>query len=154
MWRALQLLMPTDRARVIVVEDEAAILHMMKQVLLREGYSVQIATCLADAATLFELEPADVLVVDKNLGGSTGFDVILKLRERYPDLPAIMITAYPEPLLPRAVRIQGYLAKPFARLAELTDSVRRVLQLHEGLVAVGLAKPRPLPAAQLRRAAG
>lgn len=143
-----------DRARVMLVDDEEAILHMMKQVLLREGYDVQVATCLEDAATLFDLQPTDVLVVDKNLPGATGFEVIVKLRERYPELPAILITAYPEPVLPRTVKIQGYLAKPFSRLAELTDSVRSVLRIQAGLVDVGLARPRPPPLSELRKAAG
>ena len=141
--------MDSDRARVLVVDDEESIVHMIKQVLLREGYSVQVATSLADAQTLFDLEPVDLLVVDKNLQGATGFDVILTLRERYPDLPAILITAYPEPVLSRSVKIQGYLAKPFATLAELTDSVRRVLRIQAELIAVGLARPRPPRASRL-----
>ena len=54
-----------------------------------------------------------------------------RMRKVDPDLPVILMTASPEPLLAQTVRLQGYLAKPFRNLKQITDTVRRVLELSE-----------------------
>jgi CheY-like chemotaxis protein len=126
-----------------VVDDDESALLLIKQVLVNAGYLVRIATNDDDAVTLFQVEPADLLLIDKNLPGTSGFNVITRLRSLYPDLPAIVVTAHPEPVLSGVTKIQGYLAKPFERLSVLTDTVANVLSLRSRLIKVGLAKGPP-----------
>jgi CheY-like chemotaxis protein len=129
-------------ARVLVVDDDASVLLLAKVLLSRAGHTVVTAASLPDAEAVFLGEPCAIVVTDKNLPGATGFDVIERLRRHAPDLPAILMTAYPEPLLGTRTRLQGYLAKPFERASLLVESVERVL-------AFETEKRRPPP---LRRA--
>ncbi|GMU60556.1 MAG: hypothetical protein AMXMBFR34_23190 [Myxococcaceae bacterium] len=118
-------------ARILVVDDEASVLSLAKVVLSRAGHTVLTAATLPDAEAVFLGEPCDLVVTDKNLPGATGFDVIEKLRHHRPLLPAILMSAYPEPLLGVPTRIQGYLAKPFERASLLVEAVERVLSFEE-----------------------
>ncbi len=139
------------RARILVVDDDPSIVQLLRRVLQRAGYAARGASTLEDAVALFELEPCDLLLVDKNMPGVTGFQVITRLRALYPDLPAIMVTAHPEPVLIPGVKIQGYLAKPFERLGVVEEHVERVLAVSRRMIELGLAKaphvePAPEPA--------
>lgn len=129
------------RGRVLVVDDDSSVLYLLRQVLQRAGYAVRVAATLKDAVALFQLEPCDLAIVDKNMPGVTGFEVIARLRELYPDLPVIMVTAYPEPVLIPGIKIQGYLAKPFERIAIVPEHVEKVLALSRKMIELGLARP-------------
>ena len=52
-----------------------------------------------------------------------GFELVRRIRARFPNLPVIIITAAPEPFAPLHERIDGYLAKPFRSLSALRESV-------------------------------
>lgn len=114
-------------ARILVVDDDASVISLAKVLLSRAGHTVATAASLPDAEAVFLGEPCALVVTDKNLPGATGFDVIERLRQHAPDLPAILMTAYPEPLLGTRTPIQGYLAKPFERASLLAEAVERVL---------------------------
>jgi CheY-like chemotaxis protein len=118
-------------SRILVVDDESSVLEIFKRVLSREGHRVH--ACLSPAEALGEFARADfdLLVVDKNLPGFSGYDLLATLRKVDPDLPAILMTACPEPLLSRTAKLQGYLAKPFKNLKQISDTVRRVLELSD-----------------------
>jgi len=131
------------QARILVVDDDEGARRLIEMVLLRAGYAVRVAGDDEQALRIFSAEPAELLVIDKNLPGATGFDVITQLRAIYPDLPAIVITAFPEPVLFRVPKIQGYLAKPFERLSILTETVAGVLTQRSRLIEAGLARPPP-----------
>lgn len=114
-------------ARILVVDDDASVLNLVKLVLGRAGHEVLTAASLPDAEAVFLGAPCALVLTDKNLPGATGYDVIERLRRHLPELPAILMTAYPEPLLTSRPRLQGYLAKPFERASLLVESVERVL---------------------------
>lgn len=117
--------------RILVVDDEPSVLEMLKRVLSREGHRVHVCLSPAEALGEFARADFDLLVVDKNLPGFDGYDLLAALRKVDPDLPAILMTASPEPHVARAVRLQGYLPKPFRNLKQVRDTVRRVLELSE-----------------------
>jgi len=117
--------------RILVVDDEASVLEIFKRVLARQGHRVHACLSPDEAIGEFARANFDLLVVDKNLPSMNGFDLLAELRKVDPDLPVILMTASPEPLLAQTVRLQGYLAKPFRNLKQITDTVRRVLELSE-----------------------
>jgi len=131
-------------ARLLVVDDDASVLNLVKVVLGRAGHVVVTAGSLPDAEAVFLGEPCALVLTDKNLPGASGFDVIEKLRQHAPGLPAILMTAHPEPLLAVRTKLQGYLGKPFERASLLLEAVERVL-------AFEAEKRRPPP---LRRTLG
>lgn len=130
-------------ARILVVDDDPSVLQLMRVVLKRAGWSVRTATTPEEAMHLFRTEPCELLVTDKNMPGITGFELIASMREIYPDLPAIVVTAFADPASAPSVKIQGYLSKPFESVNLIADQVQKVLSVTERRIELGLAKPPP-----------
>ena len=86
------------RKMVLIVDDDPAVLNSLKFSLDIEGYEVAAFTNPRDF--LLAAPPADAcLVIDQNLPGMSGLDVVGELRRRGVDMAAVLITSYPPPLL-------------------------------------------------------
>jgi CheY-like chemotaxis protein len=116
-------------ARILVVDDEPSVLELFRRVLSRDGHRVHVAASSEEAVSEFSRADFDLLVVDKSMPGTDGFDLLDSLRAMDPDLPAIMVTASPDPFATRRVRLQGYLPKPFQSLKQVSVTVQRVLEM-------------------------
>jgi two-component system, LuxR family, response regulator FixJ len=87
--------LPTPRPVIIVVDDDRAVRNSLKFSLELEGFSVHAYGCGGDllgSATAFA---GACLVVDQNMPGMTGLDLIARLRARNVSTPAILITTHP-----------------------------------------------------------
>ncbi len=120
-------------ARILVVDDDAAIRTVVGEALRREGYQVQAVGSLAAQAQALEKFVPDLLITDVILPDGNGLDVVPDILVKYPDLPIIVLSALNT--LTTAVRAteQGafdYLPKPFD-LDALTQAVR------SGLARIG-----------------
>ncbi len=128
--------------RVLLVDDEPSIRLTMGEFLKRAGYSVLIAQDY-DSAAVHKAEDLDVAVVDINLPGKSGIQLLQKLCDGDAYVPVIMITGEPNlSVIPEIVRAGAYdfIAKPIvkdvllkavARAAEkkrLTDEKRMLEQ--------------------------
>ena len=128
--------------RVLLVDDEPSIRLTMAEFLKRAGYAVSTAADFESAAQL-ESAGIDVAVVDINLPGRSGVELLEVLNSRDPYVPVIMITGEPNlSVIPEIVRAGAYdfIAKPVVkdvllkavgRAAEkkrLTDEKRRLEQ--------------------------
>ena len=85
---------PAPPARVLLVEDHTDARECLKRVLCHHGYSVYAA---ADARTALEMSMAhefDLLVSDIGLPDFDGWQLLRMLRERWPHLQAIALSAY------------------------------------------------------------
>jgi len=126
--------------KVLVVDDEPSIRLTMGEFLKRAGYSVLTAADY-DSALVHEPEDLDVAVIDINLPGKNGVQLLQKLGSAETYIPVIMITGEPNlSVLPEIVRAGAYdfIAKPITkdmllgvvgRAAEkkrLTDEKRRL----------------------------
>ena len=102
--------------RVLVADDEASVRDLLIRVLGNAGHEV-VAVETGEAALLkLARERFDILVVDKNLPGMDGLDVMRLVRSHHPHLRAIMITAYPTPAseqLAKALGVHSFVVKPF-----------------------------------------
>ena len=78
--------------RVLLVEDDARIRHMLRLALIDEGYEVSEAASGEDALAQLAEKPADVVLLDLMLPGADGFEVCRTLR-RTSDIPVIMVSA-------------------------------------------------------------
>ena len=127
---------------VLLVDDEPSIRLTMGEFLKRAGYSVLIAADY-DSAVAHNAEDLDVAVIDINLPGKSGIQLLQKLRDDKVYVPVIMITGEPNlSVIPEIVRAGAYdfIAKPIikdvllnavARATEnkrLTDEKRRLEQ--------------------------
>ena len=82
-------------AVMIVVDDDCAVRNSLKFSLEGEGFAVRAYASGADLLNSVNSPDCDRLVIDQNLPGITGLDLIAKLRQRRILTPAILITSHP-----------------------------------------------------------
>ena len=80
--------------RVLIVDDEPSIRHMLKQVFEDEGYEVQAAGAALEALEKLQDAPVHVAIVDLLLPGVNGLELAEAIRMLDPGTPVILITAY------------------------------------------------------------
>jgi CheY-like chemotaxis protein len=95
---------------VAVVEDDPAMADNLSEVLRGRGFSCVTARTVLEADRLSMVRPFAALV-DVRLPGGPDGEALRKLRDRFPDMPLFIITAYPELVSNPAVA--GIFAKPF-----------------------------------------
>jgi DNA-binding response OmpR family regulator len=116
--------------RILIVDDEPAIVQGLEDNLRFEGYETLIATGGDEGLAKALGEAPDLVLLDVAMPGRSGWDVCRELRQRGVDVPIIMLTARGE----EADRVRGlelgaddYVTKPFS-LRELLARVRAVLR--------------------------
>ena len=117
-------MVPDRRGSVIVVDDEPQVRRLLTRMLGEEGFAVTPAGCGTEALSLL-VDRADIVVLDMRLPDISGPDVARQAWRRWPDLPILFISAYPEPALRDAASeelVQDFLCKPFTR-DQLVDAV-------------------------------
>jgi DNA-binding NtrC family response regulator len=119
------------RYRVLVVEDEALMRSIIMDLMRGEGYEVVEAPSGEVAWQIFEKEKIDLAILDLNLsGGSSGLDVLKKMRDVDSEVMAIIVTAYASVESAVQALQQGaydYITKPFAN-DHLKNQVRHALE--------------------------
>lgn len=79
---------------ILVIDDEQHIRKLYSEYLTREGYQIDTATGYDEALQLLQQKSYDLILLDVELGETSGLDVLKKLKEIYPDTPIILNTAY------------------------------------------------------------
>ena len=116
--------------RAFVVDDHTIFRSGLKRLLLDES-DVRItgeARSGADAIDALRAEPFDLVLLDINLEGRSGLEVLATLRREFPSLPVLMLSMYPEEqyaLVAMRAGASGYVAKD-AEPAELIAAIRSV----------------------------
>ncbi len=84
--------------KLLVVDDDIEIIEILKSRLSREGYSVAVAFSGEEALEQLKLIDPDVILLDLNLPGLNGFDVLKEIREKHDDKwrPVIIVSAKSE----------------------------------------------------------
>ena len=114
---------------ILVVDDDPDMRRLLSDFLLRRGYHVLEASNGKDAMFLAESDRIDVAILDKEMPGMNGLDVLSSMRQRCPALPIIFITAFGGREVAEESRRRGawfYIEKPF-RVAMVVDTVQAVL---------------------------
>lgn len=84
----------TLQPHVLVVDDEAAILHMISLCLKQANFRVMTACTAAEAGDLIVSHEFDVIITDVMLPGEDGLKFLASVHERFADLPVIVMTGY------------------------------------------------------------
>jgi len=118
-------------SKILIVDDDANMLSMLRRTLGFEGYQVTIASDGESAVRSADIELPDLLVIDLMLPGMNGLDLCRHVRARCPeDLPVLMLTArgsVPDRVAGLDAGADDYLAKPFA-VDELLARIRALLR--------------------------
>jgi putative nucleotidyltransferase with HDIG domain len=121
--------MPTER--ILVVDDEEAIRDIVCSMLNAAGYQTrQASSGLKALEILGTNEEFELLVSDLMMADLDGIGLLEKIKQQYPDMPAIMVTAVHDVSVALAAIRNGaydYLLKPFER-EQLLATVRRALE--------------------------
>lgn len=115
--------------RVLVVDDEAPIVELVRGYLEREGMEVSAASDGQEAIELIRRRAPDVVVLDVMLPGIDGFEVLRRART-FSDAYVIMLTARAEEIdriVGLSVGADDYLVKPFSP-RELVARIRALLR--------------------------
>jgi DNA-binding NtrC family response regulator len=116
--------------RILIVDDEPTIRRTLRIALEAMGHEVAEAASGEQALEQAELTTCDVALVDLRLGGESGLDLLEKLREGWPPLAIVVITAHPSIATAVEAMRRGafdYLPKPFSP-AEVKVVLERVAQ--------------------------
>ena len=118
------------KMHILFADDEPNLQEHMRVELPRMGYSVTVCPDGLTAVAALEKEPFDCLLVDLQMPGLNGIQVIEKAKAMYPDIEAIIMTGSPSTdTAIAAVRNQvfDYLSKP-SRLADIAVLLGRVAE--------------------------
>src|SRR5215216_5163319 len=83
-----------NNARILMVDDEAAIRLTLSTLLTRAGYNVSTAENGPEAIALLEQQAFDLLLVDLKMPGMDGMQVVAAARQRQADLAIIVLTGH------------------------------------------------------------
>src|SRR5437763_15157493 len=117
--------------RILVVDDEEPILEIVASMLGAAGYlckqagSGMEALAVLNTGAEFELMLSDLMMADLD-----GIGLLERTKEKYPDMPVVMVTAVHDISVALAAIRNGaydYLLKPFER-EQLLNTVRRALE--------------------------
>lgn len=115
---------------VMVIEDSAALRSLIGDILHRQGFSVEVAENVPQARVLIERRATEVSLVllDVNLPGGTGFE-LLELIRRRSDVPVFILSALRQQeqiVRGQALGAQAFIEKPF-NPRELVRKIREAL---------------------------
>jgi DNA-binding response OmpR family regulator len=79
-------------AKIYVFDDEPSILLMIKKMLEKAGYEVDVALNGKEGMELFKKNVPDLLITDIIMPEKEGLETILELRRKYPELKIIAIS--------------------------------------------------------------
>jgi DNA-binding NtrC family response regulator len=118
-----------EPARILIVDDDRAVLLSYTIILERLGYAVTGISSSAEAQQLIRDQRFDLMVCDLSLdGGASGLQVIESARKADATLPVILMTGYSDAVIPEHLAGARILlvTKP-ANIPQLLDTVRSML---------------------------
>ncbi|HEX9942274.1 MAG TPA: response regulator [Thermoanaerobaculia bacterium] len=119
--------------RLLIVDDEVAILNAMKGFFAQQGFEVDAVSDREEAQDLLLLRSYTAVIADLRLSGSfstDGLEIVSFVRERYPGTRVILLTAYGSPEIEAEAWRRGvdaFLHKPLP-LAEIAGQVKALLK--------------------------
>ena len=121
-------------AKIVIIDDEAAILELMSKLCRASGHSVRGFQTGAEGVTALHEERPDLVIVDLRIGDMNGLDLVKLCREQFPQTAVIMVTGHGTvETAVEAMRLGAfdYLTKPFD-LGDLMKTVNQALGRKSG----------------------
>jgi CheY-like chemotaxis protein len=124
----------SDRARILIVDDEEAILETMAFT-FEDDYDVLTAASAPEALGLLDTNgPIAAVITDQRMPEMTGVEFLARVCERHPNTTRIILTGYADgDAMVRAINeghVYAYVTKPWEP-DELKQLVHRAVELHK-----------------------
>ena len=84
----------TKGIRILIVDDEATVRSVLSQVLEEDGFETTEAANGEEALEFLKKEPFSLVITDIMMPGMTGIELLVKIKQLYPDTQVIIITSY------------------------------------------------------------
>jgi two-component system nitrogen regulation response regulator GlnG len=125
-----------------ILDDDKSIRWVFEKALARADLAFKTFSSTADALEMLEKELPQVIVSDIRMPGGSGLDFLTEVKEKHPDIPVIIMTAYSDLESAVAAFQHGafeYLAKPFD-VDQALDVIKRAVDetLRQGVESVAL----------------
>ena len=118
------------KQKILIVEDDAAILTGLIDLLTGEGYTIYSATEGKKAIQLYEEKRPDLILLDIMIPEKSGYDVCREIRSKDTAVPIVMLTAKGQEVdkvVGLEIGADDYIVKPFG-VNELLARLRAVLR--------------------------
>jgi len=115
-----------SRPKIMVVDDDPIINSVLARALNCGGFDVAVFTCPAEALRAFDSMAPDVAVVDWIMPDLDGLTMIDALRDKRPDLPALLITSYSDHETVRQAQATGRISEVLTKPFDLQNFLRSV----------------------------
>lgn len=114
--------------KLLVVDDEKELSLTLTDIYLRQGYKVETAFSGEEALRIVQSTPFDVILLDIEMPGLSGFDVLKSVKGTHPSTRVIVMTGHKEyERQARLLHCDEFLRKPFS-LDALTSLLSHLLQ--------------------------
>ena len=117
--------------KILIVDDELDMLELLEMIILdKTPYRVTTTNNPLEALQLLDENPYDLLITDLRMPAMGGIEVVREVRNKYPDMPAIVITAYGSSQSAEEAVQAGaydYITKPF-RKEHILISINRAME--------------------------
>lgn len=123
-------------AKLLIIEDDIELANSVRRWLQNEAYTVECVHSADDAWEYLTMGSCDAIIVDWNMPGTSGLELVSKLRNAQNSTPIIMLTGRTrdsEKELGLDSGADDYLCKPFS-LKELSARIRALLRRSRGIV--------------------
>jgi CheY-like chemotaxis protein len=122
---------PTGAERVLLVDDEAVLVHLGEAILQRLGYEVVVCTSSTEALEVFRAAPQDfdLVITDQTMPHMTGERLAQALRRLRSDIPIILCTGFSHVMHAERAQelgIDAFLMKPLA-MQDLAQTIQQVM---------------------------
>ena len=115
---------------LLLVDDDEEFLEIVARRFVRRGMMVTVATSLQATIDVASRQSFHVAIIDRSLAGQDGIQLMVRLRERSPQLQVIMLSGHGDAEIIAYARDRGafdYLVKP-SSLADLEAAVAKALR--------------------------
>jgi len=121
------------KSAVLIIDDEKPLLEVYSAA-LSPYFEVTTATSVQEADALLRRQRFKVVISDHLMPGGNGMGFLVRVREEYPEMQRVLVTAYMKPeMLLRSVNeaaLFRYLLKPIS-LADLVKVAQEAVKLHD-----------------------
>jgi DNA-binding NtrC family response regulator len=120
--------------KILVVDDESIVLDSCKRVLEADGFDASLVPSADKALEAMEYGDFALLLIDVKMPGHDGIYLMREVKEKWPDIPIIVMSGYHTlETIEEAIETgaDAFIPKPFTP-DELLEKVRKVMEKKEG----------------------